>query len=208
VNQRPNSYLSPRLIGLDCPEKGGRGVYARVRISRGEILVVFGGDVVPGEVLAELGSAARRFTLQVDEDAYLVSTRIGPADWVNHSCDPNAGVQGQITLVALREIEPGEEICFDYAMSDGTCYDEFDCQCGSSRCRGRVTGDDWRLPELRDRYRGYFSTFLEQRVETLEREERARDRARLRAAAGGPAAPVRRRSRRPAAVPAAPALSR
>jgi len=206
VNQRPNSYLSPRLIGLDCPEKGGRGVYARVRLSRGELLVVFGGDVVPGDVLAGLGSTARRFTLQVDEDTYLVSTRIGPADWVNHSCDPNAGVQGQITLVALRDIEPGEEICFDYAMSDGSTYDEFDCQCGSSRCRGRVTGDDWRLPELRDRYRGYFSTFLEQRVDALEQEERARKRSRARAAAGSPAAAARRRSRRTPAV--VPALSR
>jgi hypothetical protein len=204
VHQRPNSYLSPRLIGLDCPEKGGRGVYARVPLSRGEILVIFGGDVVPGDVLAGLDSTARRFTLQVDEDAYLVSTRIGPADWVNHSCDPNAGVQGQITLVALRDIEAGEEICFDYAMSDGSCYDEFDCQCGSSRCRGRVTGGDWRLPELRDRYRGYFSVFLEQRVDALERDERARERAR--ASSGAGAAAARRRARRPSA--AAPALSR
>jgi hypothetical protein len=206
VNQRPNSYLSPRLIGLDCPGKGGRGVYARVPLSRGEILVIFGGDVVPGDVLAGLDATARRFTLQVDEDAYLVSTRIGPADWVNHSCDPNAGVQGQITLVALRDIAAGEEICFDYAMSDGTCYDEFDCQCGSPRCRGRVTGDDWRLPDLRDRYRGHFSTFLEQRVLALEQGERARERARARSGSGAPGAAARRRAPRPAA--AAPALSR
>jgi hypothetical protein len=45
-----------------------------------------------------------------------------------------------------------EEICFDFAISDGDHYDEFDCQCSYAVCRERVTGDDWQMPELQQRF--------------------------------------------------------
>jgi hypothetical protein len=77
---------------------------------------------------------------------------------------------GQIVVVAMRPIMPGEEICFDYAMTDGSPYDEFDCACGSPTCRGRVSGDDWRRPELWARYQGYFSPYLQRRIENLRRK--------------------------------------
>ena len=76
-------------------------------------------------------------------------------------------MSGQITLAARRNIERGEEVCFDYAMSDGLIYDEFDCHCGAPACRGRVTGEDWRLPELWARYPGGFSPFLQRRIDRL-----------------------------------------
>ena len=64
----------------------------------------------------------------------------------------------------MRDIEAGEEVCFDYAMSDGEPYDEFDCQCGTPLCRGQVTGNDWQRPELQKRYDGYFSPYLQARI--------------------------------------------
>jgi uncharacterized protein len=85
-------------------------------------------------------------------------------DFVNHSCAPNAGLAGQMALVALRSIRAGEEVCYDYAMSDGSDYDEFACSCGTSMCRGKVTGRDWRLSELQERYEGHFSPYLHRRM--------------------------------------------
>jgi hypothetical protein len=73
----------------------------------------------------------------------------------------------------MRDIGPGEEITFDYAMSDGSGYDEFACACGAATCRGRVTGEDWRLPALWRRYEGYFSPYLQRRIDTLRREQAA-----------------------------------
>ncbi len=165
----PNSYLSPSLMGVDCPEKGGKAVIALADIPTGSLLAVWGGSVVT-RVELEAGRGERRLVLQVDEDAFLVSDQEGPADWVNHSCSPNAGLRGQISLVALRDIEQGEEICFDYAMSDGCDYDTFDCRCGAAQCRGTVTGLDWQLPELRERYYGHFSSYLEQRFQEVDVE--------------------------------------
>ncbi|HTO09897.1 MAG TPA: SET domain-containing protein [Myxococcota bacterium] len=161
----PTSYHSPKLEGRRIAGKGGRTLVAREPIAADEVLVVFGGEVVPAGRLEALSPAQRLLTLQVEEDLYLVSGHDGPADWVNHSCAPNSGLRGQIVLVAMRALEPGEEICFDYAMSDGTPYDEFTCGCGADTCRGKVTGEDWTRPELWDRYRGYFSPYLQRRID-------------------------------------------
>jgi hypothetical protein len=65
-------------------------------------------------------------------------------------------------------IEPGEEINFDYAMCDGTPYDEFECECGCENCRGRITGSDWARPELWEKYDGYFMPYLARRIEALK----------------------------------------
>lgn len=161
------SYLSPKLEACSHPEKGGAGVYARELVKKGELLAVWGGDILSRDRLAELSTEIRRYTIQVDDNLYQVSWTPEPADYINHCCDPNAGLSGQISLVALRDITPGEEVCFDYAMSDGSPYDEFECACGSLHCRGRVTGNDWTRPELWSRYAGHFSPYLQRRINRL-----------------------------------------
>lgn len=148
---------------------GSKGVYAKQPIRSGERLVVWGGEIVPWEALDDLPPEIRRYTVQVEEELYLVSSREGPADWINHACNPNAGLQGQITLVAMRNISAGKEICYDYAMSDGSPYDEFECGCGAANCRHWITGNDWLNPDLQQRYAGYFSPYLQRRIEQLSR---------------------------------------
>jgi len=70
--------------------------------------------------------------------------------------------------LTLAPVAPGDELTFDYAMCDADSYDEFECRCLSAACRGKVTGNDWMIPELQQRYRGYFSTYLERRIADLE----------------------------------------
>jgi hypothetical protein len=160
-----SGFISIKLEGHLDPVKGGHSVHAREPIQKGETLVVWGGEVVTGKQLLLLPpDVRRRLCLQIEEDLFLLTTREGPSDWINHSCEPNSGLRGQIVLVALRDIETGEEICFDYAMCDTHRYCEFDCHCGTPRCRGRVTANDWRMPELQERYRGYFSPYLERLI--------------------------------------------
>lgn len=170
LNQ-PTSYLAPALAGCKVPGKGGHRVIAVRSVAAGSLLAVMGGEVVDGETLAQFSPERVRRTMQVEEDLYLWSSQEGPADWINHSCEPNAGFRGQVSVVAMRDIEAGEEVCFDYAMCDGTPYDEFECACGSSLCRGQVTGDDWRRPDLWDRYDGYFSPYLQMRIDRLKKSD-------------------------------------
>lgn len=163
-----HSFLSPKCEVRAVDDKGGYAVYCQEPIAKGELLVVWSGTLVDEATLLTLPAPVRRHSLQVERNHFLVSlTEFEPADYVNHSCDPNAGLSGQIALVAMRDIEAGEEITYDYAMSDGTGYDEFECKCRSPQCRGWVTSSDWKLPGLWHRYDGYFSPYLAQRISEI-----------------------------------------
>jgi hypothetical protein len=72
-------------------------------------------------------------------------------------------VKGQIVFVAMRDIEPGEELTHDWATTDDDAY-EMECNCGADNCRNVVTGQDWRRKDLQEKYRGYMSWYLEERI--------------------------------------------
>jgi hypothetical protein len=65
--------------------------------------------------------------------------------------------------VALRDIQPGEELTHDWCTTDDDTYETV-CTCGSANCRRLLTGKDWQRPELQARYRGYFSTYLANKI--------------------------------------------
>lgn len=176
------SYLSPKLEARENPAKGGMGVFARERVKAGDRLAVWSGELHSLESLLTLEPERQHRCVQVEEDLYLVPIPLGePADFFNHSCDPNAGLDGQIVVRALRDIKSGEEVCFDYAMTDSSPYDEFECACGSAKCRGVVTGNDWQKPDLQTKYAGWFSPYLQRRINAqkraLAREQRRRQNA-------------------------------
>jgi hypothetical protein len=157
---------------------GGKAVYAREAIEPGELVAVWSGRIVSADELDELPPEIRRHTVQVEERLYLASLSPDePPDFINHSCEPNAGLDGQVAIVALHRIQPGEEVTIDYAMCDGSAYDEFECGCGMPACRGRVTGQDWRIPQLWERYAGHFSPYLERRIKALKRRRFRRKRS-------------------------------
>ena len=160
-----DGFLSPQLRGRANPTKGGFGVYAVEPVAKGATLGVWGGSIVNLATLRRMAPITVSRTVQVDDDWYLVSrTHDDPADFFNHSCEPNAGMSDQIVLVAMRDIQRGEEVCFDYAMTDGSPYDEFECQCKTHSCRGRITANDWMIAQLHLRYLGYFSPYLQRRI--------------------------------------------
>src|SRR5262249_24470198 len=161
-------WSSPKIERRDTSTTGC-GIFAVAPIPKDELLMVWGGAIVTTEVLYQLPEFARHRAIQVDEDQNLCSGLDDyDADCVNHSCDPTAGLRGQISLVAFRDIAPGEQICFDYAMSDSYPGFTMTCACGSPNCRGQVTGDDWKLPDLQIRYKGYLSPYLQRRIDSLK----------------------------------------
>jgi hypothetical protein len=69
-----------------------------------------------------------------------------PVNFINHSCDPNAGYDGADHIVALVRIAPGEQIRMDYGTYSFSFDHAFTCRCGAFGCRGHVTRRDW--PDL------------------------------------------------------------
>jgi hypothetical protein len=143
---------------------GGRGVFAREDIAADKLLAVFGGRILKAS--DEVGD----WSLQVSEELVIdiPLEENDPANYFNHSCDPNAGIKGQILLVAMRAIAMGEEVTFDYAMvlypSSGCPPYRMECRCRSPHCRGVITDDDWRIPDIQRRYDGWFSWYLQEKI--------------------------------------------
>ena len=152
----------------------GQGLFAREPISKDEVVVVKGGYIMTkaqrDEVEGRLGPAE----IQITEDLFIGPTtqaeREGGMMHLNHSCDPNLGVQGQIAFVALRDISADEELTCDYAMIDDE-HGEMDCNRKTPVCRKVITGHDWMKKELQFKYDGYFSWFIQRRLDALPTTE-------------------------------------
>jgi SET domain-containing protein len=138
----------------------GTGVFATDAIRAGERLYWISGGVVYSTEDWRTGKVQldpeRYNEAQIDDDLF-VATPITLAYYINHSCEPN-----MLANIAWRDIEAGEELTCDYASDEASPNWKLEpCICGSAICRGSVTGDDWKLPELQKRYRGYFSPRIE-----------------------------------------------
>ena len=66
-----------------------------------------------------------------------------PVNFINHSCEPNAGYDGTDGIVALTGISAGEEIRMDYGTFSFSFDHVFACRCGAWRCRGKIQRTDW-----------------------------------------------------------------
>ncbi|ETV83200.1 hypothetical protein H257_03987 [Aphanomyces astaci] len=179
-----NSWYDSRT---EVRAKGGdsRGLFARIQkdavIKAGEIVVVFSGKIVHRNEVSEPGAISKRdleMSLQVAPDLWQIPSwkesgeKYDTSDFINHSCDPSCGMWDSVTVVAIRDIHPGDEITIDYAMvNDGSINtmttgdsDAFECQCHSANCRGNVTPSDWKLPEVQARIGQYFAPFVKDLV--------------------------------------------
>jgi SET domain-containing protein len=161
------SYSSPKTIVKES-RIHGRGLFAREPISGGEIVAIKGGYVFDSAALQDIERSLGPAEITVADGFHIgpvgANEREGAMLFTNHSCDPNIGIQGQIVFVAMRDIAAGEELTHDWATTDDDTY-EMECHCGSAICRGTVTGQDWRLKDLQERYRGYFSWYLQRKID-------------------------------------------
>ena len=169
---RETTWLNPKVEVRDSTIEG-RGLFALQDIEPGEVIIIMGGSVLTdGEFLAlnlEKYSAAA-----IDEGLNILLDTPNPAECGNHSCDANTWMRDEVTSEAKALIPAGRELTIDYATQTGFAAWSMPCNCGSTACRGTVTGADWRLSDVQARYRGHFSPFLNARIERLRTEAHAR----------------------------------
>ena len=161
------SWISPKALKGAGSGISGRGLVAAVAIGKGEVVAVKGGHIVSTAALESLSGRLRNSEVQITDDLHLVALSDDEYEsvmlFLNHSCAPNVGFAGNVVVVAMRDIQPGEELTTDYALFDD--YDgSMQCQCRSARCRGVISGRDWQRPDLQRRYQGYFSWYIERRI--------------------------------------------
>lgn len=165
-----SSWFSSKTEKRSSPI-AGRGLFARDAMAEGEIVAVKGGAILDAASFAAIRDTVSPAEIQIEDELYITPLSEAEVDasmlHLNHSCNPNVGVRGQITFVAMRDIPPGAELTIDYAMIDGEAGERMECACGETTCRGVITGNDWQLPELQQRYCTYFSRYLLDRIESV-----------------------------------------
>ena len=164
------SYSSPKVEGRNSASDG-KGLFAKQHISKDELLIDFSSG--PGKFISlkeadVLYDNGYDYMIQVDDDLFFAAMNdedLEDEDFINHSCEPNCGIRDSLQVVARRDIQPGEEITFDYAMTESSDY-SMACKCGREYCRRIITGNDWKNEKLQQKYAGYFSEYLNKKIKT------------------------------------------
>jgi len=160
------SYRSPKT-SVRPSRIVGRGLFADAGIAEGEIVCVKGGHLLTTAEFATHKVVANEAELQIADDLYVSPMNESEFDglmmFLNHSCEPNVGIQGQIIFVAMRAVAAGEELTLDYATIERPA-EPMACCCGAKDCRRLITGQDWRKPELQRKYGRFFAWYLLERM--------------------------------------------
>jgi len=142
----------PRRIQVRRSGVHGRGVYAVGPIAAGERIIEYKGERISDDEADERHPADPQephhtfyFSL---EGGGVIDARFGgnSARWINHSCDPNCEaneIEGRVFIHALRDLEPGEELFYDYQLVVDERYTaklkrQYLCLCGAPTCRGTM----------------------------------------------------------------------
>jgi SET domain-containing protein len=127
----------------------GKGVFALQAIPAGTRLIEYVGDVIswPEALRRHPHDPAQpnhTFYFHLD-DKHVIDANVGgnASRWINHSCDPNCEAQetgGRVFIEALRDLQPGEELFYDYGLVIDERYTpklkkDYECRCGAPNCR-------------------------------------------------------------------------
>ena len=140
-----------RAVRIEVRESAvhGCGVYAAQFIPEGTRIVEYTGQRVSWEAAPDDENDPHTFNFGL-ENGEVINPEIGGNDarWINHCCNPNCEAieeDNRIFIYAMRDIEAGEELFYDYAMEidepiTGESKRKFACHCGASNCRGTMLG--------------------------------------------------------------------
>jgi len=138
-------------------KKFGVGVFAKNKIRKGEVIAAFDGPIFSYDYEywnEDLLNHVIQFAPRLWRDSN------GIARLINHSCEPNCGIKGLFKIVAIRDIEKGEQITWDYEMSEKNRHWRMRCRCGHKECR-KIIGNHKNMPaKVRAKYKGYLSRWL------------------------------------------------
>jgi SET domain-containing protein len=165
------SYRSPKTEVKENSRIQGKGLFAKEPIKKDEIVAIKTGHILTLKEFQKLPDELKQYCLQIEDNFFL-----GPKSkeeiednsiFINHSCEPNVGFNGQVTYVALKDIQPGEELTHDYAMCFTIDFHNYKCSCGSKNCRSVVSsGNEWKSEELRKKYGDYFAWFILKKIKS------------------------------------------
>lgn len=150
-------YMDHKNIKLKTTKKFGKGVFATGLIRKGEVVAEFDGTIYDNQFKG-WNEDLLNHTIQFGKNLWRDSK--GLARYLNHSCEPNCGIKDYFRVVAMRDIIKGEQITWDYEMTEKSWWWRMQCLCGHGSCRKRI-GNFRNMPlSVRRKYKGYISPWL------------------------------------------------
>jgi hypothetical protein len=128
--------------------KFGKFITSTTSLSEGQVICKFSGEPISFEDSLNLGDK-ESYALQIDQKYYILLQ--DPDCYFNHSCEPNCGLNPALELVALRDIEDGEELNYDYSTTMLERHWTMDCSCNNKGCRKTISDFD-RIPAERQQF--------------------------------------------------------
>lgn len=157
MSESAQRLARPKVYVQECAL--GQGLFAGRNFSPGEEILQFAGPVISLAETIAMGDREAN-PLQIRIDKYIDLEE--PGVFLNHICEPNAGIVSLRTLIALSGIKAGAEVRFDYSTTMDENRWTMICLCGAKNCRGLV--QDFRLlpSELQSNYlrRGIVQEFI------------------------------------------------
>lgn len=124
----------------------GWGAFARVDIPKGTRVIEYVGEVIDKAESLRRCELDNHFIFTLDDERDIDgSVDWNPARLINHSCEPNCEADlsgGHVYIVALRTIERGEEVTFNYGY-DLADYRDYPCRCGAPGCIGYIVAEEF-----------------------------------------------------------------
>ncbi len=147
-----------KKIKVRKTEKYGKGVFAVKNIQKGELVADWtGGKIYIAKKCSDLPKKVADHAIQFAEYKW-IDTKTN-ARYFNHSCIPNCGFKGKFKLVTMREVDKGEELTFDYEMSEDSDW-KMKCKCANENCR-KIIGAFGNMPQkTKEKYARYISRWL------------------------------------------------
>ena len=129
----------------------GRGVFSKKAIRKGQRVFTFSEKKIKIKHPPGCNCRVCYRCIQIGKHIWLYPWRNSYGWNLNHSCEPNCGIKGA-HIVAMRDINKGEEITIDYATS--TCDERWSlaCHCKSKKCRKVIQSFQYLPNRLKRRY--------------------------------------------------------
>lgn len=135
----------------------GRGMFTHRAFSMGDHTCAITGKILNYVMRTREDALRYPNWYQLDEDIWCDPDY--PFNYCNHSCDPNCVVVG-LSMIALRDIQPGDELTFDYSVIDSTEPWEMECRCHNANCRGIIGSIQFLPREIFARHEPYLSPYF------------------------------------------------
>jgi uncharacterized protein len=137
----------------------GKGIFATRKIRKDEFIMKIEGPTIRWKYFFDHRVGPN--WVNAGKNLWRIPYKHSSWNYINHSCQPNAGLPQRSKVVAMKDIEAGEEIVIDYSCTESALNWRMSCRCELVNCRKTIRSVQYLPVSLFETYRNYIPAFLQ-----------------------------------------------